>query len=153
MSATYHVTVQDQPTTALLGTRVNISVILQNFFDSLTQKPKLLKSPNQTVMSASGAHLGPIGQCHLTFRLGNKCLTDKFIVLKDLQRNLNLGLNWQSHYKIGCNWNIIGQQYITYNWYLYTSITSTATKPTIHHAGAFYLQPRSMSVLTVQNTN
>ena len=59
-----------------------------------------------TVTSARGANLGPIDHCHLTFRLGNKYSTDRFVVLKDLQRNLILGLNWQSNYKIGCNWNI-----------------------------------------------
>ena len=66
-------------------------------------------------MSASGPNLGPVGQCHLTFKLCNKCFTDKFIVLKDLQRNLILVLNWQYSYKIGCNGSINGHQYITYN--------------------------------------
>ena len=36
------------------------------------------------VMSASGGNLGLIGHCHLTFRLGNKSFTDKFIVVKYL---------------------------------------------------------------------
>ena len=52
------------------------------------------------VTSASGANLGPIGQCHLSFKSGNNCFTDNFIVLKDLQRNLILGLKWQSNYKL-----------------------------------------------------
>ena len=58
--------------------------------------------------SPSGTDLGPIGQCYLTFRLGNKCFMDKFIVLQDLFRDLKLGLNWQFNYKIGCNWNTNG---------------------------------------------
>ena len=48
----------------------------------------LLKLNKHKVMSASGANLGPICLCHLTFRFSNKSFTDKFIVLKDLQRNL-----------------------------------------------------------------
>ena len=51
-------------------------------------------------MSASGANIGLVYQCHLTFKLGNKYFTDKFIVLKDLWRNLILGLNWQPNYQI-----------------------------------------------------
>ena len=131
MSATYHVT--------LLDTGPNVSVISQNFFSFLPQKPKLLKSHTHTVTLASGANLGPIHQCHLTFKLGNKCFTDKFIVLKFMQRNLILGLNWQSNYKIGCNWNVTGQQHITYkSEYLCVSILLTDAKPIIHNAGAFF---------------
>ena len=99
---------------ALLDTGTHIPVILQKYFRSLPQK-KLLQSHTHTVTSASAAKLGSIGHCHLTFRLGNKCFRHKFIVLQDLQRNLVLGLNWQSNYKIGCNWNINRHQYITYN--------------------------------------
>ena len=58
------------------------------------------------VTSASGANLGPIAYCHLTFRLGNKSFADIFLVPKDLQRSLISGLNWQGSYKIGCIWNI-----------------------------------------------
>ena len=67
------------------------------------------------VASASGSNLRPIGHCHLTFRLGNKNLTEKVIVLKDLSRYLILGLNWQANYKIGYNWNVNGHQYIIHN--------------------------------------
>ena len=43
-------------------------------------------------MSASGANLGAVGQCDLTFQLGSKYFMDRFIILQDLQRNLILGL-------------------------------------------------------------
>ena len=65
--------------------------------------------------SASGANLGMKRQCNLTFRLGNKQFMDKFIILQDLQRNVILGLHWQYNYRIGCNLNVNGQQYITHN--------------------------------------
>ena len=54
------------------------------------------------VMSASGANLGPKGQCDLKFRLGNKQFTDSFIVLQDLHRKIILGLNGQCNYRLGC---------------------------------------------------
>ena len=40
------------------------------------------------VTSASGANIGQIDQCDLTFRLGNKQFTDMFIALQDLHRNI-----------------------------------------------------------------
>ena len=104
------------------------------------------------VTSASGTNLGSIGRCHLTFRLGDKSCTDtdKFIFLKDLWRNFIVVLNWQSNDKNGCNWNINGHQYVTHNKYLCTSPSSVELKPIIHNPGAFYLKPRSMSVIMVQ---
>ena len=77
-------------------------------------------------MSASGANLGPIGQCDLTFKLRKKQFMDRFIVLQDLQRNLILGLNWKCNCRIGCNGNVNGQQYKTHNNnYICTSTTSS----------------------------
>ena len=66
-------------------------------------------------MSTSGASLGPIGHSHPTFRLGNKNFTDKSTVLKDLWRNLILGLNLQANQKLGCSWHVNGYPYITWN--------------------------------------
>ena len=71
-SATYQVTIQNIVTTALLDTGANISVVSEKFFRSLPQTPQLLKIHAHKVMSASGANLGPIDQCDLTFRLGKK---------------------------------------------------------------------------------
>ena len=94
MSTTYHITVQEQTTIILLDAGTNMSVFLQKFLESLPQKPKLLKSHTLPVTSVSGANLGPIVQCHLTFNLDKKCFTDNFIVLRDWWRNFVLGCNW-----------------------------------------------------------
>ena len=84
-------------------------------------------------MSACGANLGPIGQCDLKFRLGNKQFMDRFIILQDLQRNLILGLNWQHNYRIGCHWKVNGQQYIRHKIkFLCTSTSSSNTEATIY---------------------
>ena len=85
------------------------------FSGLLLQTPQLLKICTHEVTSASGANLGPVGQCNLTFRLGNTLFTDRFIVLQDVHRNVILGINFQCNYRIGCNRNVNGQQYITHN--------------------------------------
>ena len=73
-----------------------------------------------------------MGQCDLIFGLGNKQFTDRLIVLQDLHRNIILGLNWQCNYRIGCNWNVNGQQYITHNNdILCTSTTSSNMVPIV----------------------
>ena len=56
-------------------------VISQNFFYPLSQKLKMLRLNTCTVTLASGTDLWLIGQCYLTFKLGNKYFMDKLIVL------------------------------------------------------------------------
>ena len=82
---------------------------------SLPHTPQLLKVHMNNITSTSGANLGPVGQYDLTFRLVNKQCADQFIVLQDACRNVILGLIWKCNYRIGCNWNINGLQYITHN--------------------------------------
>ena len=115
ISAEYSITMQQYTSTVLFETHVNVSVMSQKFFNTLPQKPKLLKPNACTVTLASGTDLGPIGQCNLTFRLWNKCFTDKFIIFWDLHWDLITGLNWQINYKIGWNLNITRHQYMTNN--------------------------------------
>ena len=101
-------------------------------------------------MSASGANLGPVGQCDFLFWLGNKYFMDRFIVLQDLQRNLILGLNRQCNYRNGCNWNVNGQQYITHNiTFLCVSVTPSRQEPIIQNAGALQLPPRSICKIAI----
>ena len=120
----------------LEDTGATVSVLSQKFFNSLPQNPKLLKLNACTVTSANDTDLGPIGQCYLPFRLGNKNFMDKFIILQDLHRVLILGLNRQFKYKIGCNWSSNGQHYMTHNNdYLCTSIPVDITKPIIQNVG------------------
>ena len=147
MCTSYHVTVKVQPIIALFDTGTYISVISQTFLNLYLKnaKAKLLKSHTHTVTPGSGANLGPIGHWHLTFRLDNKCFTNKSIICKNLPRNLISGLNWHSNYTICCNWNINRHQYITYNKkYLCPSMLSTDSKPIPCNEGTFYLQPRSI---------
>ena len=66
-STTYQTTIQNLTTVPLLDTGTNISVILETIFKSLPQKPQLSKVHTHKVISGSGANLGPIGQCCLTF--------------------------------------------------------------------------------------
>ena len=103
------------------------------------------------VISTSGPNLGPIGQCDLTFRLGSKHFTNRFISLWNLCRNIIFGLNWQCNYKIGCNWNSNCQQYITHNKkFLCTSIPSSSIKQIIHNSGSAMLPPRNVWVISIK---
>ena len=76
---------------------------------------------------------------------------DKFIILLDSHRDVILGLNWQFNYKIGSNFKINGHHYMTHNSnYLCTSIPLEVTKHIIQNEGAFSLQSRCVSIITVQ---
>ena len=58
--------IQNLIITVLLDTEANISVVSDKLFKSLPQTPQLLKVHTHEVMAASGANLGPVGQCDLT---------------------------------------------------------------------------------------
>ena len=75
----------------------------------------------------------------------------KFIGLQDLQRNLILGLKWQCNYRIGCNWNVNGQQCITNNktFHPLAQLHQKMT-PIILNGGALQLPSRNISILVVQ---
>ena len=131
-SVPYQVTIQNLVKIALLDSRANISVVLEKFSRSPPQTPQLLKICMHKVTSASEANLGPVGECDLTFRLGNKQFMDSFIVLQDLCRNIIVGLNWQCNYRIGCNWNVNGRQHITHDdKFLCTSTASSNKAPKV----------------------
>ena len=67
-------------TTTSLDTVANTSAVSEKVFKSL---PKLSKVYRLKVMSDSEPNLCPIAQCDLTFQLGNKHFTDRFIVPQD----------------------------------------------------------------------
>ena len=92
-STTYQIKIQNLKITALLDTGASIWVVLEKFFKSLHQTPQLFKVCKHKDISPGGANLGPVGQCDLTFRLGNKRFTDGIIVLQYLHRSIILGLN------------------------------------------------------------
>ena len=50
---------------------------------------------NRMVVSADGNSLGPIGEVHLQFKIGNVVFHDRFIILNNLQCDIILRLPWQ----------------------------------------------------------
>ena len=84
-NTTCQVTIQDLTIMTLLDTGDNISVMLEKFFNALPQKPTSSQIHKCKITSASGANIGPIGQCSLTFQLENKHFMDMFIVLQHLK--------------------------------------------------------------------
>ena len=76
---------------------------------------------------------------------------NRLIILWDLPRNIILGLNWQCNSRIGWNWKINSQQYITHNnKFLCRSIPSSNTESIIHNSRSTMLPPRSVSVISVK---
>ena len=102
------------------------------------------------VTSASGANLGPVGQCDLTLSLKNKQFTDKFIILQVSHRNIFLGFNWQCSYGMGCNWNVNGHQYTTHNKFVCTSTGSLNMNPIVQNSAALTLPSWNIFVISVQ---
>ena len=123
-------------------------------FNSLPQKLKLLKLNACTITTDRGTDLGLIGQCYLTFRLGNKYFMDKFIILPDLHRDLTIGPTWQFSYKIGGNWNIDRHQYITHkNDYFCTGIPLEVKKHHLKCRSILSCNPGVVVTHNILNTN
>lgn len=62
-------------------------------YDNLKNKPKLLKK-NIDLQSANGSQLKVDGCVNVQFRIGGTEVSQDFYVVRDLNRNLILGLDW-----------------------------------------------------------
>ena len=62
-------------------------------YDSLKNKPKLLKK-NINLQSANGTRLQVDGCVNVNFRIGGTEVSQDFYVVRDLNRNMILGLDW-----------------------------------------------------------
>ena len=60
----------------------------------MQQQLKVLPT-SRKVVSADSDSLGPIGEVHLKFKIGNIVIHDRFVILNNLQCNIILGLPWQ----------------------------------------------------------
>ena len=61
------------------------------FFSSLQQQLKVIPT-NRKVVSADGNSLGPTGEVHLQFKIGNVVFHDRFVILNNLQCDIIVGL-------------------------------------------------------------
>ena len=88
----------------MFDTGASINAISLKFYSSMQQQVKLLPT-NRKVVSIDGDSLGPIGEVHIKFKLGNIEFNDVFIILNNLQCDIFLSLPWQHNYRIDCTWN------------------------------------------------
>ena len=110
--ALYKIQICELKTAVLFDTGASINTISSMFFSSLQQQVKVI-STNRKVVSADGDSLGPIGEVDLKFQIGKVVFHDRFVILKNLQCDIILGLPWQWNYRIGCTWNWEGKHLIT----------------------------------------
>ena len=81
-------------TATLFDTGASINAISFKFFSTLQQELKVLPT-NTKVISADSNNLGPIGEVHIKFKIGNVVFNDRFVTLNNLQCDIILGLPWQ----------------------------------------------------------
>ena len=74
------------------------------FFGHMQQQFNILPN-SRNIVSADGDSLGPVGEVHLKFKIGNKVFHDRFMILNNLQCDIIFRLPWQQNYRIGCTWN------------------------------------------------
>ena len=68
----------------MFDTGASINAISLKFYSSIQQQVKLLTT-NRKVVSADSNGLGPIGEVHVTFKLGKVEFDDIFIILNNMQ--------------------------------------------------------------------
>ena len=81
-------------TAALFYTGASINAISFKFFSTLQQQLKVMPT-NKKVVYADGNSLGPIGEVHIKFKIGNIAFNDRFFILNNLQCDIILRLLWQ----------------------------------------------------------
>ena len=137
-------------TVSLFDTGASINAISFKFFSHMEQQLKVLPT-SRKVVSADGNSLGPIGEVHLKFKIGNIVLYDRFMILNNLQCDIILRLPWQQYYRIGCIWNQEGKHLITIkNQFLALSIALHILRQLAKTKGQCTLQHRSIMWISLQ---
>ena len=103
--STYNAKVGSMEATALFDSGAMLSCISKLFYDCIshTEPPRLINTnagPAIVVTLASDDELINFGQCRLCIKLGKKTFEYYFQILKNLKRDLILGLNFQRTFKI-----------------------------------------------------
>ena len=103
--STYTAKVGSTEATALFNFDATLSCISKQFYDHIshTEPSKVIDTnarPAIIVTSASDDKLINLGQCRLHITLGEKTFEYYFQILKNLKRDLILGLNFQRTFKI-----------------------------------------------------
>ena len=120
------------------------------FYSSMQQHLKMLPT-SRKVVSADGNSLGPIGEVHVTFKIGKVVFNDIFIILNNLQCDNILGLTWQQNYRSGCMWNQEGKHFLTIkNKFLALSITPHTSKQLVTTKEQCTLLGRSITWISVK---
>ena len=148
--ALYKVQICQLKTAVLFDTGASINAIPSKFFSSLQQQLKVIPT-NRKVVLVDGNSLGPIGEVHLQFQLGNVVFHDRFVIMDNLQCYIILGLPWHCNYRIGCNWNQGGKHFITIkNQFLALSIAPHVLRQLSRTKGQCTIQCRSITWISVQ---
>ena len=90
----YKIQIGELQTAALFNTGASINVISFKSFSTLQQQLKVIPT-NRKVVSADSNSLGPVGEVHIKFKIGNMVFNDRFIILNKLKCNIILRLSWQ----------------------------------------------------------
>ena len=104
-NSTYNAKVGSTEATALFDSSATLSCISKRFYNRIshTEPSKVINTnagPAIIVTSASDDELVNLGRCRLHVKLGEKTFEYYFQILKNLKRDLILGLNFQRMFKI-----------------------------------------------------
>ena len=97
----------------------------------------------------------PVGEVHLLFKVlfkvGKIEFNDVFVILKNLQRDIILGLPWQCNYRIGCTRNREGKNFLTIkNKFLALCLTLQSPNQLVKTKGQCPLKGRSITWISVK---
>ena len=91
--ALYKIQIGELKTSTLFNT--GASIIAISFFSTLEQQLKVIPTNRRKVVSADGNSLGPVGEVHIKFKIGNIVFHNRFVILNNLQCDIILRLPWQ----------------------------------------------------------
>ena len=127
-----------------------MNVISTRIFNSLKQKPKILKC-SRTLRGAGGEALIPKGECFLQIKIGKQMVRDRVVIVNNLNLDYIIGAAQQRSYCVATGFSVTGRHFLSVNGQLVAqSIPTPTNKPIIKNKSKIKLRPHSVTVVSVR---
>ena len=135
--------------TALMDTGVGKSCINYATFDKVQGSLKQMGYQCR-VVGADGSDLGAMGMVECEVTLGNKVVTQAFVVCRNLQRNVILGVDFCRRYCAGVTWTPEGTRVLTIGGNVEIEISEDELGIPVVNQHTLRIPPRTSVVLHVE---
>jgi len=107
--ACFSISIGNEMYTALWDTGAGKSIIAKSCYDKIDKRFKSPLHPSDVyIRAANGSNMNNKGSCHIDFKIGDQYFRHDFLVCEKLTRPIIIGLDFQSRYRIGQDYDEAG---------------------------------------------